>query len=104
MGGLVRQVKGYPTSTDYAALWEIAHRQAVVCLVEHRPRHRWPNSTDINHGVMDVAQTVAMPDDSGKVWCVDISCRGISYVQGFGLPDFVEQCERASVQWLVPHE
>ena len=102
---LIRTVKGYATSTDYRKLWELAQRQSVVCLVQHQVQYRWATGQNsVGGNLMDVAQTIAMPDDSGKVWCIDISCRGSNYVQGFGIDDFAEQCQRANVQWLVPQE
>ena len=96
MSDIVREITGYPTSTDYEALWELAQRQSVVCLVGYR--------MDYNPHLLDVAQTIAVPDDSGNKFAVDIACRGISYVQGFGKKDFIEQCQKAKVQWLVPQD
>ena len=101
MANLVRNISGYPASTDYGALWEFAQRQSVVCLVRYTPRHRWATDKD-KSDIFDIAQTIAMPDDLGNFWCVDISCRGINYVQGFGKDDFAKQCKKAEVQWLIP--
>ena len=82
----------YPTSRDYAQLWELAHTAAIVCIV------------DMEHGepdtCRDIAGTIYSPEWSPKL--VQVGSRGIGHVYAESLEKFMIQCKRCNLEWLVP--
>lgn len=91
MSDLIRNILGYPTSRDYARLWELAQTQSVVCAVDY--------DTDCR----DIAHTICRQYANCIV--VSVSARGICYLEGDsrdGIEKFVTRCERANLEWIVP--
>jgi hypothetical protein len=84
---LIRNIIGYATSREYVKLAELMQRQSVVCIVVH-------------HTCRDVAHTFY--DGSTDLYPFAIRARGIEYVCGRDAADFIDQCTRAEVEWLVP--
>lgn len=83
---VVRDLVGYATTTDYLELWNLSHRQSVVCIVDYK-------------GCRDVAQTVSGTASSGSV---QVLARGIMYLLGIDEKDFAQKCDRANLKWLYP--
>ena len=84
---LVRKIRGYKTSKDYKKLFELAQKQSIVCICNYSKNCR------------DVAHTLAERDNT-----LSVSARGTSYITGFGLDDFVEQCEKYELEWIIPNK
>jgi hypothetical protein len=86
MSEVIRDIKGYPTSRDYAKLWELAQKQSVVCVV------------DFGKDCRDVAQTIT------NACYTHVSARGICYTDGDTVEKFTAGCARVNLEWLVPDE
>jgi len=72
---------GYSVSRDYAALYEMAQSQSVVCFVDY-------------HECRDVACTLVRRGD------IEIGARGIGYVWATSKGEFVLQCRRLNVEFI----
>ena len=84
----IHVIDGYPTSTDYTKLYDLAQEQSIICLAPYRGFE----------GCIDVARTiVTLP-------FLSISARGISYVHADNKDDFIEQCVKAKVRFIIPTE
>ena len=86
----IREITGYATSKDYEALFKAVRSQSIVCIVNF-------GSPDGKYNSMDVAHSIYTDDG-----LIQISCRGTCYVWAKDLDDFVRQCEREAVEWIVP--
>ncbi len=82
----VKDIVSYKTSTDYYQLWELARKQSVICLV------------GVGDESFDIARTVFSECDNG----IEISCRGLGYIDAHTLVVFVEQCVNNNVRFVVP--
>lgn len=86
----IREVTGYTTSTDYAALCTLMESQSIVCLVRYGDVRRTPP-------LLDIAKTCYHPATGER----QISARGILYVSADSVEFFIQQCEEEQVQWFV---
>ena len=88
---VIRDIKGYETSTDYEALWELAQRRGVICTVQ---------AFDDTPDLRDVCQTIYEP----KTMAMAVSSRGCGhvYVLDGDKAEFVKQCEKAHLEWIQP--
>lgn len=79
---------GYSTSRDWAELARLARIQPVICIVRY--------------GISrDIAKTHhRINGEECEVF--EIRSRGMIYVCGFGIEEFVRQCESEGVEFLVP--
>jgi hypothetical protein len=83
---MIRDLLGYQFSTDYAALFELAKKQSVVCEVEYLK----------NWG--DICAT--RYDPIGDI--TEVSARGISYIWANDIETFRAQCEHVNLRWIPP--
>jgi hypothetical protein len=78
----------YQTSTDYELLYELAQRESIICIVDY---------------LFD-EETVCR--DVAKTNCFDgitvASSRGVTYLDAGSEKEFVSQCRRWNVEWIVP--
>lgn len=95
---VICDIEGYTTSRDYAALWELAQKQSVVCVVDYD----WRDGTKASR---DIAQTIASPWSIGGMdnrITIGVRVRGIEYAGGKNCEQFVASCERCNLEWLIP--
>lgn len=81
---VVREIAGYQTSKDYKRLWEIAIKQSVLCVCDY-------------HECRDSAQTIY--DSAGVLF---VSARGVSYICAKSVNEFIEQCQKINLEWVIP--
>lgn len=74
---------GYKTSRDYSALYDLAMKQAVICIVGYNKSR-------------DIAATLFYQDT------LQVSARGICYISAETREDFVSQCGQADLEYLEP--
>lgn len=74
---------GYKTSRDYSALYDLALKQAVICIVDYN-KSRDTAATIFHGGTLQV------------------SARGICYISAETREDFVSQCGQADLEYLDP--
>jgi hypothetical protein len=79
---------GYNVSRDYAALYEMAQSQSVVCFVDY-------------HECRDVACTLVRRNSYGTE--TEIGARGLTYIGGTSREEFVMQCRRHNVEFILPN-
>ena len=84
LGSLVRNISGYVTSKDYQKLAALMTTQSVVCICRYNQ-------------CRDVCQSLY----NGTTWM--LNARGIGYVCAFDEQDFIQQCDKYEVEWLVPN-
>lgn len=84
------QLGSYRTSKDYQRLARLAKHCSIICIVDYKA------GPDGDMVIRDVAQTLCHSET------IQISARGICYVYSFGAHDFVKQCERLNVEFIVP--
>lgn len=82
----MNQLTGYKTSRDYKRLAELAKKQSVICIVDHR-------------GKQQVATTTYVQSP-----CWVISSKGVVYVYGIKKKHFIAQCQAANVEFIEPEE
>lgn len=74
----------YKTCTNYNILFELVKTQRVVCFVKQ-------------YNVFDVcANTPSNCND------IDIGARGISYIYADNKEDFIKQCEKCKLEFIMP--
>lgn len=88
-----RTLRGYRVSRDYEALWRLAHSQSVVCVVDYNFR-----PTDTRPPCRDVCQTITWKNGDG----VACAARGMTYVESDQRSEFISQCKKANLEFLVP--
>ena len=86
-----RDIIGYEKSTDYKLLVELARKQSVVCIADYHGRYDY----------RDVAQTVWYEYRNGEE-VFAINARGIDYVHVIGVDDFIDQCVKQNIEFLLP--
>lgn len=90
---VVHDITGYAASKDYRALAELARQQSVVCEVDYRIDPK-------DDATRDVARTLYREHNGEELF--EIGARGTGYIQALGEAEFVRQCERINVSFLVP--
>lgn len=98
---MIDKLFGYEFSNDYEQLWVIAHRQSVACVVSYNePVPLWLWSDRLISGEScnsrDICQTISTPN------AISVSVRGCTYISASKLKDFIAQCERCKLEWIVP--
>jgi hypothetical protein len=91
---VVRDITGYGTSKDYKALFKIVRSQSIICLVDFDSH---AGSVGGGHCSRDVARSIYTDDG-----LIQISARGTCYVWAKDVDDFVQQCEKQQLEWVVP--
>ena len=81
---VTRTIENYELSQDYGLLYDLALKSSIVCVADYSD-------------CRDVAQTIA--NDHGYV---HISCRGVCYADGVDRKDFIAQCKRANIAFILP--
>jgi len=89
----IRDITGYATSKDYCALAALARQQSIVCEVDYRV-----DQQDVT--TRDVARTLYRECNGEELF--EIGARGTGYVHAAGEEEFIRQCERMNVSFLVP--
>jgi hypothetical protein len=84
-------ITGYPTSQDYELLAFLMQRQSLLCIVDY---HAGDTSC------RDVGKTLWSPDGATGVW--QLSARGIGYIYAFSRQQFIAECAKAHVEFLIP--
>ena len=80
----------YQTSRDYRKLWELAQTAQIVCIVD-----RYENdSTD--------RRIVSTRYSPAEHYQITVETCGIRWCSAANVDQFVQQCERWSLEWLVP--
>lgn len=79
------QITGYPTSKDYCLLIDLARKQQVICLVENG---------------QSVARTLYLANDLEEIFSIGVP--GTGYVYACGADDFITQCHRFNIEFLIP--
>lgn len=79
---------GYKASRDYEALYDAAQKQSVVCFVDY-------------HECRDVACTLVRRNSYGTE--TEIGARGLTYIAGMSRDEFVMQCRRYNVEFILPN-
>ena len=89
---MITPYANYSISRDYKLLWELAHVNSIICIV------------DMEHGEpetpRDVAKTTHSPTWSPSV--VSVGSRGIGHVWAESVEEFVAGCEACNLEWIVP--
>jgi hypothetical protein len=87
---LVRLVAdhGYNVSRDHDALYDMAQSKSVVCFVDY-------------HECRDVACTLVRRNSYGTE--TEIGARGLTYIAGMSREEFVMQCRRYNVEFILPN-
>ena len=88
----IRDLFGYEFSSDYEQLWELAQRQSVACVVSFSGRL----ISGAPYDSRDICQTIRTPGS------LSVSVKGCTYISASKLKDFVAQCERCKLEWIVP--
>lgn len=83
-------ITGYPVSRDYDLLAFLMQRQSLLCIVDYGK----------DGGIRDVGKTLWSADRSGGVW--QLSARGIGYIYAFSREEFIAECAKANVEFIVP--
>lgn len=99
----VFQVNGYVTSRDYVALYELAKKQSVICIVDfERHDKTQPPIRDVAHTIYDASPKHGMET-------IQVSARGISYIYAFNRDnetnakeDFLKQCAAVNLEFITP--
>jgi hypothetical protein len=79
---------GYETSRDHDALYDAAQKQSVVCFVDY-------------HECRDVACTLVRRNSYGTE--TELGVRGMTYIAGMNREEFVMQCRRHNVEFILPN-
>lgn len=88
---IIRDIKGYATSRDYAQLVTLMQTQSVVCTVRYGSR--------IDSPMRDVAHTFFEAESHSFA----IRARGMEYVGAHTAADFIRECLAEEVEFLVPN-
>ncbi len=84
----------YDTSKDYEKLWELMKTQRILCMIDYGEMYK-----DDKYQLRDVCQTPAVERDR---YFTDISCRGYSYISARNKEEFIEQCTKGNLEYIVP--
>jgi len=79
---------GYSVSRDHDALYDMAQSKSVVCFVDY-------------HECRDVACTLVRRNSYGTE--TEIGARGLTYIAGMSQQEFVMQCRRYNVEFILPN-
>ena len=82
----MKEYKNYNLSKDYAALFELAKTQTVICIVDY----------------MSLSRDVCTTYFADRIDEIHVHSRGQVYIVASGLDDFIHQCNLANLEWLVP--
>ena len=93
MSHVIRDLFGYKFSNDYEQLWWLAQKQSVACRVTYSDNF-FPAEVDL---CQDICQTIF------SSLGVSVSVRGCSYISAETLKEFIVQCKRSNLEWIVPH-
>lgn len=77
-------IASYNTSTDYEALYELAKKQRILCII------------GVNDNVAVTNYSEYYPDR------ITILSIGYCFINGESLKQFIKECEKMNVRWLVP--
>jgi len=80
---------GYSVSRDHDDLYDMAQSQSVVCFVDY-------------HDCRDVACTLVRRSSYGTE--TEIGARGLTYIAGMSREEFVTQCRRYNVEFILPND
>ena len=80
----------YQTSRDYHKLWELAQTTQIVCIVD-----RYENDPTDRR----IASTRYSP---AEYYQITVEAFGIRWCSAANVDQFVQQCKRWSLEWLVP--
>jgi hypothetical protein len=81
----------YSLSRDYFKLWELAHKNSIICILDFEPG---------KHECRDVAATYYNPSCIAE--CVAISSRGRCYLLAESVEEFTTICTAYNLEWLIP--
>lgn len=90
------QLGNYRTSKDYRRLANLAKQCSVICIVDYNIR------PDGDMVFRDVASTQYRRYDDEAAEIFQISARGSCYAYAFSEDEFIKQCERMNVEFIVP--
>lgn len=79
---------GYSVSRDHDALYDMAQSKSLVCFVDY-------------HECRDVACTLVRRNSYGTE--TEIGARGLTYIAGKSREEFVMQCRRYNVEFILPN-
>lgn len=80
----------YETRSDYAALWDLAKKMSVICILDSGIR------TDGSEMTRDVAKTRW----NGEL--MDVGVRGVGYFDATSLAEFSDTAARLRLEWIEP--
>jgi len=83
---------GYKTSTDYRKLWELAHKQKVLC------------TSNYCHNDIDRSRRVAA---NTEIYNTGVSIDSYGYVfieEQDDFESFEKRCKQNMIEWIIPHE
>lgn len=80
----------YRLSTDYHLLAKLARSDAIICAL------------DYSDGCRDVAHTLYSPASHNEPELFQVSARGHGYIYAHGDGEFIKQCARANLGFLIP--
>jgi hypothetical protein len=81
----IRNLSNYYLSKDYEALYELAQKQSVVCIVDY-------------FSCRDVCQTLYNSYSN----VIEVCSRGHGYIFAENMEDFIAICEPLNLEWIVP--
>jgi hypothetical protein len=90
MSEIIRGIKNYPMSEDYALLWSLAQQQGIVCEVDYNFYR------DDSPPVRDIAQTLFRGGN------VAICARGTCYIEESSQDEFIRLCKRYNLKFILP--
>jgi hypothetical protein len=84
-------ITGYKTSKDYTRLAELMKTRSIVCFVDYFKDCR------------DAASTQMLQRRCGD-YTFQVSARGTAYIYAPSLAEFIAQCTRLNLEWIVPDD
>lgn len=90
----------YNTSKDYERLFELVHKQRVICIVTYIDKIGKDSEIEIR----DVCASGVLSTEDN----IRIGCRGTGFVEAFPFnkkttkEDFLEQCEHYKLEYIDP--
>ena len=81
----------YPTSKDYSLLWELTKTKRIICIVDYdKPFGDGYQMRDIAHSSVEIYEETR-----------DIGARGISYIYALNKKEFLLQCAKKNLEFLL---
>jgi hypothetical protein len=81
----------YQTSRDYYQLWYLAQKAAIVCIVDNREGDSSDRRVVVTSNLVTPRRIATQVGNFGILWCS----------AGFS-DEFITQCERWNLEWIVP--